>query len=345
MKIITAVCIAFWMLMGGALFFTPLIYKIWLACSFALMVLALIYLARGVHPLQLVPPFLLLLATVVSTLANLDIMGYAVGFLLIQVGAVAALIVIAAHPELDLNQGLYFACWIALLLSGLPSNILGGPENRNIAAIWPALLVLLLIMRRARWYLFIIPIIALIIYGSRGVLVGLAVGLLVYFKPPRKVFVYGVLVLGIGAALLTAIRPQNAVNRIGYWYDALGASVDHNALFGLGPGGLFARKAILEPGKDPLLLNSYQPHAHNLVVNVWAETGMIGLLLLVYGVMYIYNRRDRIDWSAWQWPVLAVFLAHSMVDYTLFYPGPLLIFMVVLGTIKTRQQIGGLANV
>jgi O-antigen ligase len=161
-----------------------------------------------------------------------------------------------------------------------------------------------------------------------------------------------------------AKTPENTPNRLTaiasvrarYWKEALKIFEAHPAL-GAGAGGYAT--ARLRYRTETLSVR----HAHGYVVQTLAELGLVGLaltvaLLAVWAVAagratHPFNRR----WRAWRWarhPVpytperigllsmlalLAVFGAHSLVDWTWYVPGDACIALLCAGWLAGRGPL------
>jgi O-antigen ligase len=182
-----------------------------------------------------------------------------------------------------------------------------------------------------RWLPLFLNLAVLAILGSRGSLLGLATGGLVIVWPGlRAGFVtktYIVLGSLTAGGLLIAWKLRTALHRLHYWQQA-GAAFLATPVFGVGPGGIKARQVITEPG------GGFQVHAHNLLVSSTAELGLVGLVLLALGGWWLYRHRSSFLIHRWQLAILAGLLAHSMVDEPLWWPGPLLLAALVVGSVK-----------
>lgn len=98
-------------------------------------------------------------------------------------------------------------------------------------------------------------------------------------------------------------------------------------------------------------LNMYVEHAHNLVLQLAAETGLAGLLVL-FGTVALWlvqaYRAPRSVAHWWGYAVLAVLSIHSMLEYPLWYAGFLGVAAIMLGVLdesacrfKLRWNLGG----
>lgn len=141
--------------------------------------------------------------------------------------------------------------------------------------------------------------------GSRAALVGW----LAYILPARISYkVLGALVL---AGLVFWIRPDNALARLSYWAQA-GPHLAGAGWVGYGPGAAYA--LIRDPG------GGYPTHAHNLVIQVYLETGIMGLA--AWGVLLWELRRSP--------AVVVGLLAAGMFDISfVLTPGALFLFGAV----------------
>jgi hypothetical protein len=272
------------------------------------------------------------LAAVISTGGNLDILLQALGWLAVLLFGLSALVVGADLGEERLSSGLFWAGLLWLVLWPLP-RAFGWIDNRNLTSVWPAMAVIVLLYRGKPWWWALPYIGVLVLMGSRGAILGLSVALLIWYRPrwnARQVALLAVVGL-VFLGALTALRPRQAFNRFEYWRLSFQALVDHNLWIGLGPGGIAARRTLLEPGADPSLSQSYHLHAHNLLIQVLTELGLLGVLAL--GLSAIKALRTPIH-GRWQLPILAGVLIHCLVDLPLYFPGPLLIFMLIAGSMK-----------
>ena len=129
--------------------------------------------------------------------------------------------------------------------------------------------------------------------------------------------------------LLAVLRLNTALVRFYYWRLALAAFLER-PLFGYGPGGIRAFGLVVEGGV-------WHPHAHNILLSLLAEQGIIGLAGLGLAIRQAWAIRHKLQIERWQVAVLAGLAAHSMVDEPLWWPGPLLIAALVIGSIGEKQ--------
>ncbi|NJN96443.1 MAG: O-antigen ligase family protein [Anaerolineales bacterium] len=307
---------------GGLQFYRPETMPFFLAGGTVVAVLGLFKLATGQVEIDLVY-VLGLLAVQLSLIANLDIWPVAFGRFVLVLLALATLVVARSVGSEELRTAIEWAGW------GYPLVLLLAPGNPNIQAVWPV--VFLLVSARSlaidgrftKWLYAALHFGALLWLGSRGALIGLAVGSLLLYRPRLNRFSVTGVVFGVGAAL--AVRPHTALNRLAYWHEAL-AAWSQSPLLGVGPGGLWARSLIQEPG------GGQQIHAHNILITTLAELGLPGLIALLCLAYHLY----RSVFQPWQTALIAAFAAWSLVDEPLFWPGPLLLLALVVGC---RQKV------
>jgi hypothetical protein len=328
--------LAFWMLFGGSLFWRGFVPAALAISILGLGSWALAALRSGQRPVLMKPALALALAFPISIAGNLDIFPQTLGGLPLLLFGLAALAVGACLGEERLIEGFFWAGWIWLALWPVP-RLWGWVDNRNLLAVWPVVSALVILTSGKPWWWALPHLGVLILLGSRGAILGLCLGVIVW-RRPRINARQTILFAAVGLAFLwtlTAYRPREAIYRFSYWIQAIEAVAEHNPWIGLGPGGVYARHTILEPN-DPLGMSPYfHMHAHNLFIQVLAELGLIGIAALgvaAYGVARVHPQ------GRWQIVVLAALLVHSMVDLPLYFPGPLLAFMLIAGSVGARRS-------
>lgn len=276
----------------------------------------------------------LCLAALVSGFANTDI-APTVGARLWLYGVALSLLFVTSWlvTSDQLLSGLLLATGPWLLAS------VWMEDNPNIKAMWAVVFILAFAGAHhegwlsKRWALICSPpfLVYLLTLGSRGALLGLTIGIFTLYASR---ITHRVTLFSLGGLLLAALilwRPETAGYRLHYWQQALGAFLA-NPVFGVGPGGLWARQIISEPG------GGFQIHAHNFIISSVAEMGLVGLAGLIVTGYRLYVQRSTFNVKPWQLALVTALLGHSLVDEPLFWPGPLLFLALVLGTIRERTN-------
>jgi len=329
----------YWMLWGGTLLYQSLgamlVYFVALGGSLSLA--AHYALSERKAPPMAYPAALMLIGGVFATLANPDI--YNVTFQVLTVWALAGAVMVIAHqlPGDSVRVALVVAGLVmALVILAFPSM----HDNSNVTGAW---LVLLIPLAGAETFGKRIPYkwtvilytaggIAALGMGSRTAFIALVFSLLIYSwgKFERKYWAAIIPFVVFGLFLLVIERPDTFYNRFDYWeqvYDHLG---EYKAggparLFGVGPGGLYARRAIEEVGKP----GEFIPHAHNILVQVIAELGDIGLVTFIGAILWTLANRPK--WDRYQWSIVGGVLVYCLFDFPLFFPGFLVVLAVIMG--------------
>jgi O-antigen ligase len=127
--------------------------------------------------------------------------------------------------------------------------------------------------------------------------------------------------------------------RLQLWSDAWNMFLD-SPLLGVGHGQYVWQHFLLASNLDAPPLASYANNAHNILLHLLAETGAIGLLVVMAGVLiWVWgSRRLKTGLDAW-WllAVLMVLGIHSMLEYPLWYAYFLGIASILLGAGECRS--------
>lgn len=129
------------------------------------------------------------------------------------------------------------------------------------------------------------------------------------------------------------------------WQKAWQVFLDH-PLFGVGLGGYAAESVRLEVamGFAGQWSESWLfAHSHNLILQLLAETGLLGTVAVVTGLGWAFLpffRKEKADVNSLLVVLLAmVLLLHSMVEYPLWYMSFLCLFAVLLGLSPARRFV------
>jgi O-antigen ligase len=146
-----------------------------------------------------------------------------------------------------------------------------------------------------------------------------------WFKPPVGVAVTAIERLFSGA--------ESVTDRLGLWSVAWPLALEH-PVFGVGWGAFSGRyfEFIAEPGV--IAPAGLYNNTHNILLHFFAETGAIGVILLLapllaWAVPVLKTRPDARQW--WLLATLGVFGIHSMLEYPLWYAHFLGIAALLLG--------------
>jgi putative inorganic carbon (HCO3(-)) transporter len=206
-------------------------------------------------------------------------------------------------------------------------------QANMIAVLFPIVITAAFMQPNRRYSLFglsalLIGVISLTF--SRGGLFGLLAGILVLFGFAARhrywrMMLGAILILVIGISLLGVIWSArddwkaSDKGRDDIWHSALEMTQDH-PLTGVGPGG-FGR--ALRSYRDPHRAQDKISHAHNIFLNILAETGIPGLLIFLWLIVTFCRvwwrnwRQAASERRIWLEAALAAFVAygiHSLVD-------------------------------
>jgi len=139
--------------------------------------------------------------------------------------------------------------------------------------------------------------------------------------------------------------------RFRIWKAALLMFLD-SPLLGIGFKSYGWHQFLLNKQAPEVALSTFTDHAHNLVLQVLAEFGLVGLAILVgLGALWVAGlvRQPRTPSHWWIWAITLVLAVHSMLEYPLWYTFFLGVAAVVLGlgegrTIRLRLGQGGRAG-
>jgi len=190
--------------------------------------------------------------------------------------------------------------------------------------------------------LFVLPL-----SGSRSIwlylsgLVGLAYWWQRNDQAPRPLFRYSILVL-LGFALMNLVvqlpwlagaaggittvqrlfgEVQSGGVRLHLWYEAWLIFL-HFPWLGAGFGQFVWQNFQLGPVFHDIRITGLYSNAHNLVMQLAAETGLAGLLVLFGTLLPWLQRTRRTEHSVYHWwgySMLSVLAIHSLLEYPLWY--------------------------
>jgi O-antigen ligase len=211
--------------------------------------------------------------------------------------------------------------------------------------------LIFIIKDKQKWLMLLVIISALMLTKSIGALLSLFLGACLYIYLKKRVSRKKIAVLGVllGICILIFILRQTATKghflfsfsvakRLGYWHQTLKIIKAH-PFKGLGLG----------------MFNLYSSrYAHNSYLQLWAETGILGLASFLWlvgvnlylpsvvlakeGVRHLHNGQTHRSAPTFIVAVV-IFLLHNLVDFTLFLPEVSFIWWVILGILGSDLKI------
>ena len=185
---------------------------------------------------------------------------------------------------------------------------------------------------RLMWPVYLVLLWALFAAVSRGPALGLMVGSgLMFWKGMRAVAVVGIVV---GAAVFVArMGPgytDNMVKRVEIWGEGYQTASDapmFRNVVGYGPD------MWLYEGEGMRGITTYAGVAHNVPIQVFVTTGIVGLtaFLALWGAAAVAAHRSTTDWF---FPALSALFVESMFGLTMV--AILLMFWITLGSIESE---------
>ncbi len=178
---------------------------------------------------------------------------------------------------------------------------------------------------------------ALLLTRSIGALLSLSLALMLYFYLQdrfKKRYASILIGLFISIGLIFMIRAHiqkeqfqpffSAIMRLNYWEGTL-AAIKAHPFIGVGMGNFNL---------------IYSRYSHNSYLQIWAETGILGIISLAWLVIIILrhglrNLRESTHKAKTIGLICAafVFLIHNLMDFTFFLPEISLIWLVILGVL------------
>lgn len=185
---------------------------------------------------------------------------------------------------------------------------------------------------------------------SEGALLGIIAGLAAFGLLEKKFRIPALVAIIVGSIAIATIPPLTSyatgilslsddsghVRRI-VWSDAA-AMLHEHPVFGAGLAGYPARVA---PYHTAVGIELFQ-YPHNLILNFWSETGLIGLagFLAIITVFFIQARRLRRD-PAQAWladAAMVTLLVHGLVDVPYFKNDLALLFWTIIALIESARS-------
>ncbi|HTY44394.1 MAG TPA: O-antigen ligase family protein [Patescibacteria group bacterium] len=216
----------------------------------------------------------------------------------------------------------------------------------NTLAGYLAMMIPLALTEKKRFWLIIPLSVAFMMTKSVTALLSMALALLVYlFLKPRmdkkKIICVVALLLAAGAIMFFArtqttkkhLQPAfSTVVRWHYWKDTL-PIIQKSPVTGVGLGNFDLEK--------------WSHYAHNSYLQVWAETGVIGIAAFLYLIALVLRvslraLKDASDASYGAALIAAhtAFLIHNLIDFTFFLPEVCIFWWLIMGlSISGRKDV------
>lgn len=156
------------------------------------------------------------------------------------------------------------------------------------------------------------------------------------------------LMQGVSTATQRLASEGNGLEiRLAYWRHAWQMFVGNPLLgvgyqnFAWGNFELIAHDLAAGMALPSALYTSPTNNAHNLIAQILAEFGLLGLGVLGGGVYWIGGRLGA-EWTSerwWMWAVLSILAIHSLLEFPLWYAYYLAVFVVVLGVMEGTEMV------
>ena len=182
--------------------------------------------------------------------------------------------------------------------------------------------------------LYLLPLAALFLSGSRGGVIGLVFALLVYLFVSKKDKFFNSAVLSTGFAIVVFLalafaaykfgfNPKNDLIRIEIYKYSL-QLLRENWRFGIGLGDFYKSIAAINPLADSFRTFAlpYALHPHNIFLSFWLNIGFAGFLVFVAIIISFFwqmfkNQSKSLLWAGALMAMIAI-LTHGMFDTTYF---------------------------
>ncbi|MBI5694452.1 MAG: O-antigen ligase family protein [Nitrospirae bacterium] len=263
-----------------------------------------------------------------------------------------------------LGMGAVESAWGIAQWAAEPGRPHGSFFNPNMLAgyvVPPAVLAASLLIHRHKWAarryaafglacLAAMCAAVVVASGSRGGALSLAAGMsVVLWKRSRRLAVASVVVLALAlAAFPNPVRERvmeretgggiYAYSRTDIWRSSVKMALDHPAGVGLGNFKYHWPRYNFPISDAAIKYGKMAATAHNEYIQVWAETGVAGLLVFLYGIFMlargVWSPRDGLrdaeeaGVSAGLAAGAAAVLVHGLVDSNLHEPG--IVFLLLL---------------
>jgi len=198
--------------------------------------------------------------------------------------------------------------------------------------------------------LIAIGIASIIFAQSKGALLAIFFGLVFYalFWRGKRLFFAGVVIGTVVAVLLlpqlrslggaaTVSGGGSLEVRVQQWSEAW-------AMFGTRPlfgAGLSGYQQAVAPFHEQEHIEIFM-YPHNIILNFWSETGLLGLLAFIWIVIVFYKHSFKLPVTSYQLPVAAAMttlLVHGLVDVPYFKNDLAVLFWLLVGLMIIGQTL------
>lgn len=340
----------------------PLLLYVFIA---AFGVLTSMFPARSIHDFQIyvvVIPLVFLVVTDIGRREQLEALLWALvfGVALVSVHGLyqyffEASFIEAGEKWVDLEENPY-----------IKNRAVATFENPNLLAHFyvltmPLLMALWFNLKAWRHRLVLGGVIGLALMGmlltySRGGWLGLAVAISAFaILKDRRSIVVLIMLGAVGLMILpenimmrlmsiTNLQDSSTSHRLAVWLNSIRIIKDH-WLAGVGTGsGAFLLTYIsylVDKG-------DYAPHAHNIYLQIWGELGIVGLVTFMWLLFKMWQSGLRILCSSRSYyhnlaagllGSLAGFMAHSLVEYGLWYYKLAVMFWLLVALFMLMEKL------
>ncbi len=193
--------------------------------------------------------------------------------------------------------------------------------------------------------LVFIQVTALIVTGCKGAWIGLCVGLLAFEK--RMVWLSCLIAIPL---LFILVQPDavkkhlyfgNSIyGRISLWENTTAMIKDYPVL-GTGPGNYFIHfpKYMYSTGElSPLVNDTVTPRKpHNWLLQVWAETGAIGLILFINFIVAVFRLYPK-SRHKWLYAGILAMLVHGLFTFPQDLASSRMLFYLFIGLLASNLR-------
>lgn len=217
--------------------------------------------------------------------------------------------------------------------------------NPNALACYLAVTILVVLVFKRNILYDILLTIALILTKSLAGLCSVLLGLSLYFylrkgtSGKRRVLLLGLLAAVFLTLFIRSADPSrhfqplfSALARYEYWQETL---------------KIITKSPVLGIGLGNLILSKTQ-YAHNFILQLWAEMGILGVISFLWFIFKIYalnTKTLRAKETAGLIAGISIFLFHNLLDFSFSLPEVNYLFWLLLGCLTAvSYQVGPISH-